>query len=259
MAAGDVEANRSSVNFKSGYRFDGVDDKIDFGNPFAAAPDAMSIAFWAKVKNWDSTHSFFFRVLGEGSARGPRMQYRTDNNTFKINIRADGATHTITVENVNTTYTPNRWYHFIVTINPTEAILYIDGVNTASVTMNASVLNYSTQDMWIGQDNNLGYELTGEMSDFRLYNKVLTATQITELAGGRHVSENLVNHWKLDGDATDSVGSANGTVTGALAGTFDGGVAQDITADRTTANDQYIIAPLSKQNMAVMTAIVEEA
>ena len=56
----------------------------------------------------------------------------------------------------------------------------------------------------------------GLIDEFRLYARALTAEDIQELYVFEPTEPNLVHHWTLDADGTDSVGGLDGTVQGSV-------------------------------------------
>jgi len=77
--------------------------------------------------------------------------------------------------------TANAWHHVAGTWDGTTKKLYVDGTMVASV---AATLSYDTHVIYLGADNNNGTTVlywTGSIDDVRVYNRVLTDTEIAAL------------------------------------------------------------------------------
>lgn len=82
----------------------------------------------------------------------------------------------------------NQWHHIVIAYDSSstanDPILYLDGVETSFPEVEAPSGNYDTdvgQDLYIGDDSNGGNTVDGEIDEVRLYDKVLTAQEISAL------------------------------------------------------------------------------
>jgi hypothetical protein len=110
----------------------------------------------------------------------------------------------------------NKWYHIGVTWNTTEAKIYINGVldKTISCTGNPGI----NSPLSIGNEYGNSRQLNGYISDIRIYNHVLSTTEITQLytASNPETKNNLIAHYPLNGDTLDYSGyGLNATNSGA--------------------------------------------
>lgn len=132
------------------------------------------------------------------------------------------------IELKNETLQANKWYHIAVTFDNGDITVYINGQQKAKQTVELKEVTFATG-TWTQETNwgskrhfYLGHSvdqrrcLKGEMSEVRIWNKVLSASEIT--AEGHYYevepsSEGLVAYWKLNegsGDvAKDSSNSGN--------------------------------------------------
>ena len=81
------------------------------------------------------------------------------------------------------TITPDQWYHIAVTLDNTSFTAYIDGERTRSVTASPPELN--NDNVTIGKavfSSSIGY-FNGAIDDLRIYGRVLSETEIRDLAG----------------------------------------------------------------------------
>ena len=123
--------------------------------------------------------------------------------------------------------TLNAWHHIAVTYDSsspsTEPIMYIDGAALTIGSGLTEVLNSSgtavsdaSRDLVFGNlaTNVRGFD--GLMCDVRLYDNILSAATIGNLANGYHQATDLVSWWKLlNSDFTDAIGSNDATNAGA--------------------------------------------
>ena len=123
-----------------------------------------------------------FNIKSEGTAL---IQWYSGNN------QNDGGGQTLSIAPI----TYNTWYHYLVNVNiasSTTFDIYINGVSKGTITIASNLSNlYNTTTPFtfatIGTQNNLPVSSAlkkGYLNDMRLYNRVLTADEITSIAGG---------------------------------------------------------------------------
>jgi hypothetical protein len=117
--------------------------------------------------------------------------------------------------------TNNKWHHIVGTQTGTTGTLYIDGVQCGTGTVTAIGNAAGTVD--IGRFAS-AYHFNGLIDDVRLYNRVLTASEVAALYRSgevvrKNVSANgLVGHWSLDeGTSTIAHDFSGNSRTGTLA------------------------------------------
>ena len=165
----------------------------------------------------DTTGGWFILTLSEAGG------------SCKIRFSQDFTTTDMRVDTTTADVTLNTWTHIAVTYDSssaaTEPIMYIDGTALTIGSGLTEVLNSSgtavsdaSEDLIfanVGVAVNRGFD--GSMCDVRLYDSILSAATIGNLANGYHQATNLVSWWKLlNDDYTDSVGSNNASGGGAL-------------------------------------------
>ena len=122
----------------------------------------------------------------------------TDNRLcFDINNSTNSSGNRITTNN----YIDGNWHHIVWNINNVgNWIIYIDGVIasfTATLPTNINIENITFTNNLLGKSliSSDGY-FSGNIDDFRIYNFVLTSTQVQELYNGRIdiYSSNITNN-----------------------------------------------------------------
>lgn len=83
------------------------------------------------------------------------------------------------------TITDTNWHHYAITKNGTAAAIYIDGTLSASTNSAPSFDAATSYRQYIGADNGIDAPgasvLKGSLDDFRVYNRVLSSTEIKQL------------------------------------------------------------------------------
>ena len=196
-AAADVA---SGFDFTNNYSrdFDGTDDYVD--TPSISLSTTHAFAMWIKVDN-----ATFEADLAAGDNAGTyigtdqtRLWYRTGFGSTNL--------HSYTSP---TPLSANTWYHLTFSRSGTSAEIYLNGVKQGSTLTLAD--NNSFTMSRISGGGALGV-WDGDLDDVRVYNRALSATEITNLAAGSHTS---LATWELE-DALD----VNGDLT-ISAGTVD--------------------------------------
>lgn len=206
--------------------FDGVDDYIKI--PDNSTLEAQNISAGAFVKilgpgshvsqGIDPTDAVY--ILSKGrKGTAPNMSYgiyyRPTMKRFGCWFAISGTLSGIT--SLSTHPYPSPWTNVFCTYDGSAISLYINGVldKTANYT---GPINYQmsyNDDLHIGD---WGYDrfirrFHGLIKDVRVYDKALTADEISQIYSGTNLTSGLIGHWKLDeGEgtiATDSSGNNN--------------------------------------------------
>lgn len=169
--------------------FDGVDDVVSFGasTNLLRNVSQASIALWmytpagslndrmVTVSNGSSGGSSRFGILVNGGGL-VSSQFRS--------LDADALQTVISVNTLDT----GKWHHIAVTVDYSTAtvVMYIDGVPVSTTGTPAfgssSTSDTSPAEVSIGMHGNLTSEpLQGKVDDLRIYNRVLSQKEVTQL------------------------------------------------------------------------------
>jgi hypothetical protein len=213
--------------------FDGVDDQVTLPDRDAFSPSVndLSLSLWAKVPASSP-------AVGDGACtRGGRyvvVKGFTDQwewglefdkntkvcfSTWQLNSNTHGGVE------ITKTVNDDRWHHYAVTLDyKVRLLLYIDGVQVASRTSFSKDMANGTRSVLVGARAD-GNRFLGQIDELRLYNRVLTAAEITAHYNGglgQHgVAEaGLAGGWHLDEGSGASAGDysgggAQGSISGA--------------------------------------------
>ena len=146
----------------------------------------MTIASWVNSSNTADAISLFtagpaaastptkymMMILREADLRLPQMETR-QNKIF----------------HQGSNLTANTWKHVAVTLSGSTGTLYIDGVQVAqntSMTFKPSDLAPTTSGNFIGKSDWTGDKyLKGQVDDFRIYNRAISASEVTSVMNGQ--------------------------------------------------------------------------
>jgi Concanavalin A-like lectin/glucanases superfamily len=196
-------ATWSSSIINNGFSFNGS-SKIQVSG-LLNTPRNVTVAAWANLTTADSAGS-------EVVSLGDHFSLRLDESGATEVVYYNGTSWA----NLSFTQTVagSGWHHYVATFDDDNDLmkLYVDGELKASTAPSSSI-SYAGQgsNTVIGQHGNAGTtrDFTGRIDEVRVYNRVLTNSEIIALHG-------LIGHWKLTESsgttATDStLNASNGT------------------------------------------------
>ncbi len=119
-----------------------------------------------------------FSVLSVGSYAdaGGQMATGTSGVVYYHNKNAQ------TVLASSTSLSANTWYSLAVTFNTLGAIIYINGIQNASVSGDYSVPNDTSTDPRIGAwiKDGTNFPMNGRLGQFKIYNRALSSQEILQ-------------------------------------------------------------------------------
>jgi len=222
--------------------FDGVNDYVGMGNVLDfERTDSFSISTWAKLHTGDfTTNVLVSKMANVIPFRGYLLWARGSGSLsraiqFLLRSSHETPTNVVSVVTPNNVWDVDEWVHVVATYNGNSLAsgvkIYIDSVNQvldieqdslSNSTLNSNPFN-------IGSRNDGGNPIDGQISDVRIYNDVLTASEVTYLytagaSGTDPTDTNLVGHWKLDDrygtNVKDYAGVNDGTAYNITESTF---------------------------------------
>lgn len=157
------------IKARGGIEFDGTNDYVNLG----------ASSNWAFGGN-----GTIELMLKPSNSTGNDRLWCVNNNGTSLDAYLDGTSYNIYMHGgtVGTT-TPviqNAWNHVAVTYSGGTIQMYINGVpgTMAGTTTGYNITNSGT--MYLGCYTDLGYNLYGEISIFKTYNRALTAQEIQQ-------------------------------------------------------------------------------
>jgi hypothetical protein len=172
--------------------FDGTDDVVITPySPAFTTGDAFTWSLWFKTDTNQSGRGIF-SARDTGKAGNPLAEIYLASGQIQGLFRgADGVRRDL-LYTVN--YADDEWHNVSIVIDDGEGIMYFDGVERS--TFSGLNMNIDLSDVYlpIGASN---YENTvqrffqGKVDDVRVYNRALTAGEVSELAGKFPITENF--------------------------------------------------------------------
>ncbi|PCJ98193.1 MAG: hypothetical protein COA45_08575 [Zetaproteobacteria bacterium] len=179
----DVAEETITGQINTGLTFDGSDDGIDAGNDASLQITGdMAISAWINANSVSGRQ----RIVGWQSAG----EAEVENNLYALTI--DGNDIFITHEygagsNVgltyNTTLTTGTWYHIVMSrdVATDQISVYLNGTLVSTQGYANDPTGGSTGRMYIGYFPSMAWDFDGTIDDVRVYNRTLSATDITAL------------------------------------------------------------------------------
>lgn len=209
-------------------------------NPVFAPTSAATISLWFKPTNVASTSAQ--KIISNTEAGGYALAFTGNNtvgpcspNMFCFFIDLSGYRG---VQVPASTFSNNLWYHVTGLYDGTNLSLYINGKLAVTTTAQKgyTITESSTRLCFAAESQPSscsGDNYSGSINDVRIYNRGLSAGEISQLydsynsqinlgtSGGSsgqsvNLTKGLVGYWPFNGNAKDATPySNNGTVTGA--------------------------------------------
>ena len=214
MAVEFTGVNGQYINFGSPSSFDDIDQK--------------TISYWAYHDNSDvaTTISKFLYDTGPGSPYhyGWKIYIASSNRL----VYREGFDSSVGEWVSNTSaFSTGAWVHFVVTFdNSSDSNNPSFYVNGSSITVNESTAPSGTvrsdapYNLYVGNDSyDTQFTVDGKIQDVRIYNRILSQTEIDELYNSRCqrvVMNGLVFWLKANGDTNyiDEISGVKGTAYG---------------------------------------------
>lgn len=170
----------------------------------------FTLEFWIRNSKTSSPQSLFQKGWCYGSKMSWHLQLR-DDNTIDFNFDSDGNCSSVNSYKCDSVLAWGVCYHIAVTYSAAGVKIYYNGqLQTGSYTSGGYCGNLynTTEPLRIGvykfNAGNLGNNFNGMMDEVRIWNRVLTQSEILAnfqepLTGSE---ANLVLYYKLDGNIT---------------------------------------------------------
>jgi len=201
---------------KRSFAFDGIDDKIELGNPTdLQITGAFSFSCWV---NTTSTNYEGIYFKGNTVALNDIYIRRQNNGTVRMFV--NGSSINVTS---STTVNDGNWHHIMCVYVPsTSMTIYIDGSQDAqNTTTIPSAINNNYGNISIGEGG--GQFFNGKIDEASIFNTVVDIADVWDGSGEPiDVSSvnGIVSNWRMGEDASfngtnwtvpDQVGTNNGT------------------------------------------------
>lgn len=201
------------INSWAGMGFAGSNQRVQKASASGlptGSTDPFTISYWHR-----NTYTFLAVDFGfgnqvpesEGTSGAGRYSLHFNHNYYFWGFVTDWDTR-IPYD------TDGNWHHISFVSTGSDLIFYRDGVQRAN---RGSLPSFVTSGTYItlGSRHSAGTVLTGTMDDARIYNRALSASEVSSLASSRsrlHITNGLVSWWKLDEGVDGTTVSGAGVV-----------------------------------------------
>lgn len=247
---GDATDGYVDGKFGKGLLMDGSNDYLTAGDVLDPGINDFSVSVWVKPASTALKYIYVKGLEGGGPGHAGFDMYIASGAVFTE--FSDGSAQGITASTPNGTLEVDKWYNLVATYSRSgNMVTYINGVQKSSISISSQNGNSDTnKPLAIGTFANLNaYFFDGVIDDVRVYNRILSGSEITQLYQGSqptNCDQTCLGWWKLDETsgttATDNSGHGNnGTYTNGpalnLEGVFGSGVAFDGSNDGVSIPD----------------------
>ncbi|MDD4062228.1 MAG: LamG domain-containing protein [Candidatus Pacebacteria bacterium] len=203
--------------------FDGTDDYVDCGdiNEPIEGKNNFSIGYWINLEQNKNYNTHMGTVAGSDYNLGWNVLSTVDGSLFFVADDTAGSPWGIAWD-TGYNLTTNEWVHIVFTRDGDVFKLYING-SYYGTTTNSLTIGSGAYNLQIGSSGDERF-VDGKIDDVRIYNRALSAEEVSKLYKGEWVSDTgLVGHWDMDegygGQVSDKSGNGNhGTINGATWG-----------------------------------------
>ncbi|NCC23366.1 MAG: DUF1566 domain-containing protein, partial [Alphaproteobacteria bacterium] len=190
--SGGLDAGSDSVPGRVGTAldFDGTDDRILAANESNFDFDGVSpfsVATWVRYDAGGSWYYLVSKIYNGGNSHG--WQFKIDESNSRLNSVLVGSSgDSIGVLSSTGSLAPNQWYHVAMTYDGSQSAsgvkLFIDGLETgyaiAAGNLTTSMLNDASMEIGASLADG-GGKLDGVLDDVRIYNRALSAAEVSWL------------------------------------------------------------------------------
>ena len=155
--------NNPTFNSNGWFDFDGVDDHVSM----SVSSTYMTLAFWIKIDDTSDTAG----IADSGGSGDLDLYNNTSGYYYLYTTNTDGTRTALTSD---TSVTQGDWHYLVVVFGSGYRKIYQNNALVASDTKTASPLAIFN----IGQRGT--YKLEGSISSFNIYNRALTAAEVTQ-------------------------------------------------------------------------------
>lgn len=178
----------------------------------ALEPATVTVQAWVNSFNPAAYRYIAGKSRGSGGLSYALYTGGGSGAVFYINVASGGGTF-LSQSPVPLAVWDGAWHQLTGIFDGTNVALYLDGlqVSTNTPVTNAGGIDYSSPGPLVFCDYQAagGLPFIGMVDDLKVYNGAMTASQV--LAS---YETNLVSWWIADTNASDSIGTNNGTLTG---------------------------------------------
>jgi len=197
---GAIPTSDQAGNFDSAYSFDGANDYIQIpANALLNMTNNFTISAWIKLSSNATTTGMGIVKWGENIPGGRRCIMIWGGSTATNKVYWSGAYAAANVAGPD--IVDDTWYHVTVTVNQSNlASVYVNGTlqNSGTVTLNS--YNFTGVKIGATLSNNIDEHFDGTIDEVGIYNRVLTAQEISTIYNTPPSGNQICTSIFCDGD-----------------------------------------------------------
>ena len=160
-------------------KFDGSDDYIDLGVKPLEGLEKATMSVFVVFDSFDSQNVVF---QARGSSWDDAHGISHDTNGTRIVASVNNGGSTVSVEEDVSNYSEGEWYRLAFTFDSGELTLYRNGSEIGKNTGGPSKISSNASNLMFGRADGAGRYHKGRIADGRVYNRVLSKSEIQKLA-----------------------------------------------------------------------------
>ena len=213
----------NGFNNSGAFSFDGTNDYVDCGNIFTSAQTELTISAWiyADTFNYNGVDASTpiisnWNTYDVGNQKGYALEAFYANSTDDIRWRWTVCDGTDSAATPYDELSPaafiakyaNKWVHIVSVFSGGSYLkIYIDGVleRTKTNNVSANITPNTTSKDWLGKEGRHGGHWNGVIDDVRIYNRALSADEISQLYKQKEEvkNPNISKYVFYSGDGSD--------------------------------------------------------
>ena len=203
-----------------GLEFDGVDDHVDVGS-FDVSGSGLTLSGWFNADDLVSEGRIISKAKGvTDDGTWWQLSIRDKNAAQWLRVRIKAGSTTTAFEDTTVPLQTGRWYFAAATYDnaSAEMKLYLNGalLGTKAHAVGGALDADPDVPVFIGANNSAERLFDGTLDDIRIYNRALSAAEVSSLAGPAAFGP--IAHWPFEetsgNTAEDIAGGHDGAVYG---------------------------------------------
>lgn len=160
-----------------------------------------TVSFWLKT-DWAGDDSYEHNLFAVDTSSGSLRLYKDSDNSLKLTDGSNTATKSVS-------WSADTWQYITAHWGSSDLQVYVNASSgTAPGAFSAPTIN-TAGSIYVGSNTSGTTGLDGVVSDFRIWDAVLTSAQITDIYNARQVSSNL-------GSEQSDTYTSSGTLTSSI-------------------------------------------
>jgi hypothetical protein len=208
--SGNYDATGAAIQYAAGRygqaaSYDGSNSKVSISAlGFLTGDVDFSVSMWVKFDNVSGDKCLFAQGANAGTFQATGYIVRGNNQVYHNNYGAAD------FFSGSFTFSADVWTHIAFSYNSTSNVhtMYINGSSAGTLTKEIALQSNNTGGC-IGADQLGGTKFKGEIDQTRIFNKTLSASEVTTL----YNENSLIASYRFEGNANDDMRAYDGTAS----------------------------------------------